>query len=243
MKVINYLSVMLLFAVLVSCNSNGYESKPLKTELDSISYSLGLDMAQKLKINFDDVKQDYLIQGIQSGMDSTDILIEPRKIDSILRAYFQKRQFEIRKKQQEEQLKKVEEEFGHVKEEGVKFLEENKTKDGVKVTESGLQYIVLKEGSGESPKSTSRVKVHYRGTLIDGTEFDSSLGNDEPSMFYANQVISGWTEGLQLMKPGSKYKFFIPQELGYGSTPRQGGKIRPFDALIFEVELMEIVKL
>lgn len=243
MKVINYLSVFVMIAVLVSCNSNGQTSKPLKTEIDSISYALGLDMAQKLKVNFEEADRDYFIQGIHSGLDSVNILIEPKKIDSLLRDFFQKRQFAIRKKQQEEHLKKMEEEYGAVKEEGIKFLEENKSKEGVQTTESGLQYIVLKEGSGDTPKNTSRVKVHYHGTLLDGTVFDSSVEKGEPAMFYANQVIKGWTEGLQLMKVGSKYKFFVPQELAYGASPRQGGKIRPFDALIFEVELLEIVKL
>ena len=243
MRVIKYFSVLMVFAILVSCNTKGQTKEPLKTELDSISYALGLDMSLKLKANFEEADHDYFLQGIHSGLDSANILIEPRKIDSILRAYFQKRQFEIRKKQEEERLRKAEEEFGHVKEEGMKFLEENKSKEGVQTTESGLQYIVLKEGSGESPTSTSRVKVHYHGTLLDGTVFDSSVEKGEPSMFYANQVIRGWTEGLQLMKVGSKFKFFIPQELAYGASPRQGGKIRPFDALIFEVELLEIVKL
>lgn len=242
MKVINYLSVVVLCIGMISCSNNGITNKQLKTEVDSVSYALGLDMAQKLKINFEDADSELFIQGFVNGMDSVNILIEPRKTDSILNSFFRKRQMEMRQKQQEEQLKKTEEEFGAVKEEGVKFLEENKAKDGVQVTESGLQYTVIKEGKGESPTSTSRVKVHYHGTLIDGTVFDSSVDKGEPAMFFVNQVIKGWTEGLQLMKPGSKFKFFIPQELAYGSNPRRGGKIRPFDALIFEVELLEIVK-
>ena len=124
---------------------------------------------------------------------------------------------------------------------GEKFLEENKSKDGVKVTESGLQYIVLKEGTGEKPTAESTVKVHYHGTLTDGTVFDSSVDRGEPTEFGVGQVIRGWTEGLQLMPVGSKYKFFVPQDLGYGAR-QAGEKIKPYSTLIFEVELLEIVK-
>lgn len=121
-----------------------------------------------------------------------------------------------------------------------KFLAENKNKEGVKTTESGLQYKVLVAGNGEIPTDTSRVKVHYKGTLIDGTEFDSSYSRKEPITFGVNQVIKGWTEALKMMPVGSKWQIFIPQELAYG--PRETGKIKPFSTLIFEVELIEIVK-
>jgi len=131
-------------------------------------------------------------------------------------------------------------EFGDYKKEGEKFLAENKTKPGVKTTATGLQYVVLKQGKGDAPKVSSRVKVHYHGTLTDGTVFDSSVDRGEPTEFGVGQVIKGWTEGLQLMNPGAKYKFFIPQDLGYGATPRPGGKIKPFATLIFEVELLEV---
>lgn len=128
---------------------------------------------------------------------------------------------------------------------GEKFLEENKTKEGVQTTESGLQYKIIKAGKGEIPERTSKVKVHYRGTLIDGTEFDSSLsrkdakGNPQPATFRANQVIPGWTEALTMMPAGSKWELYIPQELAYGSR-ETGGKIKPFSTLIFEVELLEV---
>ena len=130
--------------------------------------------------------------------------------------------------------------YGTVKEEGEKFLAENALKDGVKVTESGLQYEVLKMGRGKKPAATDRVKVHYHGTLIDGTVFDSSVERGEPTSFGLNQVIAGWTEGLQLMPVGSKFRFYIPQELGYGS--RNAGSIPPYSTLIFEVELLGIEK-
>lgn len=123
-------------------------------------------------------------------------------------------------------------------EKGAQFLADNATKDGVKVTASGLQYLVLKEGTGKSPKATDEVVVHYRGTLLNGTEFDSSYKRNEPISFRLNQVIPGWTEGVQLMKEGAKYKFFIPSKLAYGS--RGGGPIGPDETLIFEVELLKV---
>jgi FKBP-type peptidyl-prolyl cis-trans isomerase len=122
---------------------------------------------------------------------------------------------------------------------GDTFLAENKGKDGIQITESGLQYRVLEEGAGESPQSTDQVTVHYTGKLIDGAVFDSSVERGEPATFGVNQVIPGWVEGIQLMKIGAKYEFFIPQELAYGEQGSQGA-IPPFAALIFEVELIKI---
>lgn len=130
--------------------------------------------------------------------------------------------------------------YGDTQAEGELFLEENKKRPEVTTTESGLQYEVLKQGKGKKPAATDKVKVHYHGTLTDGTVFDSSVDRGEPAEFYLNQVIAGWTEGLQLMPVGSKYKFYIPQELGYGS--RAAGSIPPYSALIFEVELLSIEK-
>jgi FKBP-type peptidyl-prolyl cis-trans isomerase FklB len=130
--------------------------------------------------------------------------------------------------------------YGESKIANEEFLETNRLKEGVHVTESGLQYEVLKQGKGAMPKATDKVKVHYHGTLIDGTVFDSSVDRGEPAEFGLNQVIPGWTEGLQLMNVGSKYKFYIPQELGYGKN--NAGSIPPFSTLIFEVELLDIVK-
>lgn len=130
--------------------------------------------------------------------------------------------------------------YGETKEQGEKFLAENKLREGVIVTESGLQYEVLKMGKGKKPAATDRVKVHYHGTLIDGTVFDSSVDRGEPIVFALNQVIPGWTEGVQLMPVGSKFKFYIPQNLGYGE--RAAGSIPPYSTLIFEVELLSIEK-
>ncbi|VAW22772.1 FKBP-type peptidyl-prolyl cis-trans isomerase FklB [hydrothermal vent metagenome] len=242
MKVIKLLVVITLVSTILSCNNQGVTKKSLKNDVDTVSYALGMDIAKKLKVNFSEVDKDLFMQGVISGIDSTDILLDPEKVNVIIRSFFQKRQAVVRKKQQEEALEKVEAEFGDAKKEGEKFLEENKTKKGVKVTESGLQYIILKEGKGDKPSATSSVKVHYKGMLVDGTVFDSSLDKGMPSTFAVNRVIKGWTEGLQLMSVGSKYKFFIPQELAYGAFPRKGGKIPPFAPLVFEVELLEIVK-
>lgn len=126
------------------------------------------------------------------------------------------------------------------KEAGLAFLEANKSVEGVQVTESGLQYKVIKMGKGKKPSATDRVKVHYHGTLIDGKVFDSSVERGEPALFALNQVIPGWTEGLQLMPVGSKFTFYIPSELAYGD--RETGEIKPFSALVFDVELLSIEK-
>ena len=134
----------------------------------------------------------------------------------------------------------MEAKYGENKAAGEKFLAENAKKEGVKTTESGLQYKVIKEGKGAIPTETSTVKVHYKGTLVDGTEFDSSYNRNEPTSFRANQVIKGWTEALTMMPVGSKWELYIPQELAYGA--RETGDIKPFSTLIFEVELLEIEK-
>ena len=175
-------------------------------------------------------------------LDSSNILIENEKVEAILQTYMQKKRLETQAKQKEDAQKKAEEQFAEVKAAGEKFLQENMTKEGVEITESGLQYIVMNEGTGEKPTATSKIKIHYHGTLTDGTVFDSSVDRGEPYESLTNQFIPGFTEGLQLMSVGSKYKFFIPQDIGYGAFPRQGGVIKPFDALIFEVELLEIIK-
>ena len=136
--------------------------------------------------------------------------------------------------------KRMQDQYGDNREAGEKFLAENKTKEGVQVTPSGLQYKVIKQGKGAIPTETDRVKVNYRGTLIDGTEFESSYKRNEPTVFAANQVIKGWTEALTMMPVGSKWELYIPQDLAYGS--RNQGTIKPFSTLIFEVELLSIEK-
>mgnify|MGYP002650875090 CR=1 FL=1 len=137
--------------------------------------------------------------------------------------------------------KAAEKKYADNKAAGEKFLAENKTKEGVKTTASGLQYKVITEGKGEIPNDTCKVKVNYKGTLIDGTEFDSSYKRNEPATFRANQVIKGWTEALTMMPVGSKWELYIPQDLAYGGR-ETGGQIKPFSTLIFEVELVGIEK-
>ena len=242
MKWIKTFMLVTAITVMTSCNGQKQTKKALTNEIDSVSYALGVDMAAKLQQNFSEVDRDLFVQGYTSGADSTDLLIDKTKVDEILGAFFQKKQAASREKQQAEALTQAEEKFGDNKAAGIKFLEDNKAKAGVKATASGLQYKVLKQGSGAKPTTASKVKVHYHGTLIDGSVFDSSVDRGEPAEFGVTQVIKGWTEGLQLMNVGSKYRFFIPQELAYGAFPRQGGPIKPFSTLVFDVELLEITK-
>ena len=232
MKIMKFLSLVAMVLLVVSCNKNGVTKKTLKTELDSVSYAIGLDVARNVKTSFDNFDNELFIQGFTNASDSTDILLEQADAQKVVQAYFQKMQQQKAAEAQAEGEKN--------REEGVSFLEENKAKDGVQTTESGLQYIVLKEGTGDKPVTTSKVKVHYHGTLLDGTVFDSSVDRGEPAEFGVTQVIKGWTEGLQLMSTGAKYRFFIPQELAYGANPRPGGAIKPYATLIFDVELLEI---
>jgi FKBP-type peptidyl-prolyl cis-trans isomerase FklB len=158
-----------------------------------------------------------------------------------LSAYFQKKQQAQMKEQQAKAAELAETNFAENKKIGEDFLIENKTKAGVQTTASGLQYLVMKEGSGEKPSGpTTRVKVHYHGTNIEGKVFDSSVDRKTPADFGLSQVIKGWTEGVQLMNQGSKYKFFIPQELAYGAQ-QKGQDIKPFSTLVFEVELLEVL--
>ena len=241
MKLIKFFAVLFLTAVVSSCNSQGITKKSLDTEIDSLSYAIGMDVARNVQTNVSEMNKDLFLQGFTSVLDSTDLLINKDDVQGILSAYFQKKQQLDREKQQADAIANAEEQFNDVKVAGEKFLEENKTKEGVKVTESGLQYIIMKEGTGEKPTAASKVRVHYHGTLIDGTVFDSSVERGEPTEFGVTQVIKGWTEGLQLMPVGSKYKFFIPQDLAYGFQQR-GEKIKPFSALVFEVELIDIVQ-
>ena len=240
MKIIKSILSVAIIASLFSCGNQVKEVKSLETEIDSASYALGLDMAFKVKANFEKADRDLFLQGYKNGIDSTNLLINPKDLNLFLSKFFQKLQVEKRKEMEAKAAKEAEAKFGDNKKAGEDFLAENKNKDGIKTTESGLQYMVIKEGTGDTPKATSRVKVHYHGTNLEGEVFDSSVERKKPSEFGLNQVIKGWTEGIQLMKEGAKYKFFIPQELAYGVQSR-GDKIKPFSLLVFEVELIEIL--
>lgn len=225
----------------VVLNSNATTN--LLSEADSVSYAIGLDMALKMKPNFEEINNALFVQGYSEVLDTVNALLEVKDIEGVLRPFFMKKQQEAMEKQQEEAAKKAEEEFGQVKVDGVQFLLKNKEKEGVVTTDSGLQYLVLKKGVGsKKPGATDNVTVHYHGTTPDGTVFDSSVDRKTPASFGLNQVIKGWTEGLQLMGEGAKFKFFIPQELAYGANAPQRGKgpIKPFMPLIFEVELISI---
>jgi FKBP-type peptidyl-prolyl cis-trans isomerase FklB len=234
MKVIKSLALVAGLAAMVSCNNQKADVKSLETEIDSASYALGMDMAIKIKSNFSEADTDMFLQGYRNGMDSTNMLMKEEELGDFLRTFFQKQQME--KAQNEAKVK-----FAAVKAAGEKFLAENKTKEGVVTTDSGLQYMVLKEGKGDVIKPTNKVKLHYHGTTIDGQVFDSTVDRNEPYETVANIFIPGFNEGLAMMKVGSKYKFFIPQELAYGAQQR-GQLIKPFSALIFEVEILEILE-
>lgn len=234
MKVIKSLALVAGLAAMVSCNAQKADVKSLETEIDSVSYALGMDMAIKIKSNFSEANTDMFLQGYRNGMDSTNMLMKEEELGDFLRTFFQKQQME--KAQNEAKVK-----FAEVKAAGEKFLAENKTKEGVVTTDSGLQYMVLKEGKGDVIDPTSKVKLHYHGTTIDGQVFDSTVDRNEPYETVANIFIPGFNEGLAMMKVGSKYKFFIPQELAYGALQR-GQLIKPFSALIFEVEILEILE-
>ena len=203
----------------------------LKDQKDKVSYSIGLDIGTTLKRQVIEVNEELLNTGIQDGLSGKKPLLSEDQVKETM-AVFQK---EILAKQAEAKKAAAAKNSA----EAMKFLAENKTKQDVKTTASGLQYKILKEGSGPTPKPTDTVKVNYRGTVLDGTEFDSSSKRGEPASFPVNRVIKGWTEALQLMKVGSKYQLFIPADLAYGGRGA-GSDIGPNAMLIFDVELLGI---
>ncbi len=196
------------------------------------SYAIGMDIGQSVKSLGADIDQDALTAGIRDRLSGNTLKLTQEEATKVQQAFFK-----ARAEKQAAERKKLAEKN---KVEGEKFLAENAKKKGVKTTDSGLQYEVLKQGDGAKPKATDQVKVHYRGTLLDGTEFDSSYSRGQPVTFPLNGVIKGWTEGLQLMPVGSKYKFYLPASLAYGEQGA-GNKIAPNATLIFEVELLDIV--
>jgi len=210
------------------------------TQMQKVSYCIGLDMGGNFKQMELDVDTDQLIEGIKAGLTDAKPALSEEEMKATM-TQFQKEMMAKQKVMMEKQQEKMKEQGKVNKVEGEKFLAENKKKEGVKTTDSGLQYIVVEEGKGDSPADDDTVTVDYAGTLIDGTEFDSSYKRGEPVSFPVNGVIKGWTEALKLMKPGSKLKLFIPSELAYGE--RGAGKdIGPSATLIFEVELKEVKK-
>lgn len=201
--------------------------------MDKLSYALGIGIGRQLsQMGADSLNIDDFAQAIKDIIGGQPLQVSDSEAQQLVNSFFQ---------QQEAKQRAAAAEKGKAaKEAGEKFLAENAKKDGIITLPSGLQYKVLKEGNGKRPKATDRVKCHYEGTLIDGTMFDSSIQRGEPAVFGLNQVIAGWTEGVQLMQEGAKYRFFIPYNLGYGEHGA-GASIPPFAALVFDVELIEVV--
>ncbi|WP_455584316.1 FKBP-type peptidyl-prolyl cis-trans isomerase [Bacteroides sp.] len=288
MKKITILAAIAAVAGLASCTAQAPKAN-LKTDLDSLSYSIGMAQTQGLKgylVGRMDVDTAYLadfIKGVNEGAkksgkketaymaglqigqqisnqmmkginhelfgnDSVKTISKDNFLAGFIAGTLEKGGLMTMEEAQKYtqtameaiKAKAMEEKYADNKAAGEKFLAENKTKEGVKTTASGLQYKVITEGKGEIPADTCKVKVNYKGTLIDGTEFDSSYKRKEPTTFRANQVIKGWTEALTMMPVGSKWELYIPQDLAYGS--RDQGQIKPFSTLIFEVELLSIEK-
>ena len=201
--------------------------------MEKLSYALGLGIGQQLsQMGATDISAEDFAQAIKDVLEGNELKVSHREAQSIVQDYFQK---------QEQKLQAQRAEAGKAhKEAGEKYLAENAKKDGVITLPSGLQYQVLKEGNGKKPTAKDTVMCHYEGFLIDGTVFDSSVQRGEPATFPLQQVIAGWTEGLQLMQEGAKYRFFIPYRLAYGEGGA-GSSIPPFAALIFDVELIEVM--
>ena len=288
MKKVSIFMAIAAAASLASCTAQAPKAN-LKTDIDSLSYSIGMAQTQGLKgyltgrLDVDTAYMAEFIKGLTEGAnktskkdiaymaglqigqqisnqmmkginqelfagDSTKTISKDNFMAGFIAGTLEKggvmtmeaAQEYTRTAMETIKAKAMEEKYADNKAAGEKFLAENKAKEGVKTTESGLQYKVITEGKGEIPADTCKVKVNYKGTLIDGTEFDSSYKRNEPATFRANQVIKGWTEALTMMPVGSKWELYIPQELAYGS--RESGQIKPFSTLIFEVELVGIEK-
>ncbi|HUO78086.1 MAG TPA: FKBP-type peptidyl-prolyl cis-trans isomerase [Thermodesulfovibrionales bacterium] len=223
---------MAVLAILVMAGSViAEEPIALKSQKDKISYIIGLDIGNNLKRQGAEIDPDTLLRGMKDALSGSKPLLSEDEIREVTTAFRQ----EMAQKQAEVTKKLAEKN----KSEGEAFLGENKKKEGVKILPSGLQYKVITEGSGRSPKESDTVTVNYKGTFVDGTEFDSSYKRGEPATFPVNGVIKGWTEALPLMKEGAKWQLFIPSSLAYGEAGA-GNAIGPNATLIFEVELISI---
>jgi len=219
-----------------SCSKNSVSSVKIKTKEDSLSYAFGI-------VNYNALQSDSLIldpmivaKAMVDGEKGNPVMSDETARGFIMAFVSSRQAVQAAKKAEENKIL-----FKDYIAENEAFLTKNKDKAGITVTPSGLQYEVIKMGTGETPKSDNTVKVHYTGTLIDGTEFDSSVKRNEPAQFPVSGVIAGWTEALQLMPVGSKFKLYIPQDLAYGSS-QAGELIKPYSTLVFEVELLEILK-
>ncbi|MDX9881357.1 MAG: FKBP-type peptidyl-prolyl cis-trans isomerase [Prolixibacteraceae bacterium] len=233
MKIRSLLILAAFIAVVASCqNGKGGREVKLENNLDSASYALGVLIGENNKRQMDmtpgakELNVDLLMAAMEQSLKGEEVKISSEDANNLIRNYFEG----ISKKEADKNL-----------EAGKSFLETNKAKEGVVTLPSGLQYEILKEGNGPKPTAEDKVKCHYHGTTIDGKVFDSSVDRGEPAEFPVNGVIPGWVEALQLMPVGSKWKLYIPAELAYGERGA-GADIGPNSALVFEVELLEIIK-
>ena len=230
------LAVALVAALAAACSKKEGESadaSDLTTDAQKFGYAIGVDIGNSLSPVKSEVDVDALINGMEEALAG-----KTPRLDDEAR---EKVKSEVSKRLQAKQMEERTAKAAAAKEAGEKFLAENGKRAGVKTTASGLQYEILTEGSGATPKATDKVTVHYKGTLIDGTEFDSSYARGQPVTFPLGNVIPGWTEGLQLIKTGGKAKLYIPSNLAYGERGA-GAKIGPNETLVFEVELIAIEK-
>lgn len=228
------LTALLFYFLTIGCETSpaggdtSFESKK-----DSVSYSLGFFYGQSLAAEgVESLEDEKFVAGLNRALNSEDSQIENARMQSLMQSFQQEISANAQARRDEEASENIEE--------GSEFLEENAQKEDVMVTESGLQYRIIEEGTGAQPTAEDEVEVHYRGTLISGEEFDSSHSRGETATFPLNRVIPGWTEGVQLMKVGATYEFFVPAELGYGNNPPPGSPIEPGSVLIFEVELIDV---
>lgn len=227
MKAKNLLLTLAVGAMAMGCNSGSMNqtSAPLKTAADTASYYIGYMYGSGMqRMGMKDPNMAAVVAGINTALQKKETSTDPQAMEMYLNNYFQ----QLSMRRAEENAEK-----------GKKFLAENAKKSGVDTLSDGIQYKVIKKGDGATPIETDVVKVHYKGTLIDGTEFDSSIKRGEPAEFQLNRVIPGWTKALKQMPVGSKWEIFIPADQAYG--PRGGGPIGPNETLIFEVELLDIV--
>ncbi|KAF1710699.1 hypothetical protein CSC70_07860 [Pseudoxanthomonas kalamensis DSM 18571] len=206
----------------------------LKTDKDKASYLIGREIGESLKLAGDEIDLDTVFRAARESVDGKESVIDEAQTAQVMQAFGERLQAR--------HLAEAEATKGKNAEEGRAFLAANGSKPGVVTTASGLQYQVLSEGKGAKPKAGDNVRVHYAGTLLDGSTFDSSYDRGAPVEFALSQVVPGWQEGLQLMPVGSKYRLWIPGELGYGEEGTPGGPIGPNQTLVFDVELLDIVK-
>lgn len=222
------LILTICFSAMIPAATNAQDAQKPESLEDRVSYAYGLMIARQLTERGIEINLDQFTSAFKTVTAGEEPLLNEEEVS----AAFEENQKQVAMSNMSPADKEN-------MEAGEKFLEENAKKEGIKTTDSGLQYEVLKEGEGEQPAATDVVEVHYHGTLIDGTVFDSSVDRGEPTSFPLNRVIPGWTEGVQLMKEGAKYRFYVPQDLAYGERGA-GADIKPFSTLIFEVELLDI---